>query len=182
MDKRTALILHLSDQFLKKFDSNEKKIQLVVYIRHIQCIKYKHIQNITKIVLYIESGTFPSRLRIGQLLSNRGGGWLNAQTLVLLFSEMNSTCLPHRQLILGWQRLIPSENRQRAMEKMGYQLQVKQQLPISTAGTSQLNSMSPRSDSLFPLGSVSCAPTLENTSFLILKVPGWLGVMGTRGK
>ena len=39
---------------------------------------------------------------------------LDAQTLVLLLLELNSPCLPHRQLLVGWQRLIPpSENRQR---------------------------------------------------------------------
>ena len=36
----------------------------------------------------------------------------DAQTLVLLLLELNSPCLPHRQLIMGWERLIPSENRQ----------------------------------------------------------------------
>ena len=41
-----------------------------------------------------------------------GVGW-DAQTLVLLLLEPKSPCLPHRQLSLGWQRLIPSESRQR---------------------------------------------------------------------
>ena len=46
---------------------------------------------------------------------------LDAQALVLLLLELISPCLPHRQLLLGWQRLIPpSENRQRWMGKMGY--------------------------------------------------------------
>ena len=44
----------------------------------------------------------------------------DAQTLVLLLLELNSPCLPHRQLLLRWQRLIPpSENRQRWMGKRG---------------------------------------------------------------
>ena len=34
-----------------------------------------------------------------------------AQTLLLL--ELNSPCLSHRQLLLGWQRLITTENCQR---------------------------------------------------------------------
>ena len=51
---------------------------------------------------------------------------LDAQTLVLLLLlELNSPCLRHRHLLLGWQRLIPCENRQRWMGKMGYQFQVK---------------------------------------------------------
>ena len=41
--------------------------------------------------------------------------------------------------------------------------------------------MSSKSDSSYPLASVSCAPTLESTS-LISNVPCWLGVMGTGGK
>ena len=44
------------------------------------------------------------------------------------------------------------------------------------------NSMSSKSDSSYPLVSVSCAPTLESTSSRISNVPRWLGVMGTRGK
>ena len=39
--------------------------------------------------------------------------WWDAQTMVLLLLELNSPCLPHLQLLLGWQWLIPSENRQR---------------------------------------------------------------------
>ena len=55
---------------------------------------------------------------------------LDAQTLVLLLLELNSPCLPHRQLLLGWQRLIaPSENRQRWMRKMGCQFQVDKHSP-----------------------------------------------------
>ena len=55
---------------------------------------------------------------------------LDAQTLVLLsLLELNSPCLPHRQLLLGWQRLIPSENRQRWMGKMGYRFQVDNHCP-----------------------------------------------------
>ena len=42
---------------------------------------------------------------------------LDAQTLVflllLLLLELSYPCLRHRQLLLGWQLLIPSENRQR---------------------------------------------------------------------
>ena len=50
---------------------------------------------------------------------------LDAQTLVLLLRELNSPCLPHRQLLLGWQWLIPpSENRRRWMGKTGYHFQV----------------------------------------------------------
>ena len=75
---------------------------------------------------------------------------LDAQTLVLLLFELNSPCLSHCQLLLGWQRLIPSENCQRWMWKMGYQFQVDKH-SISTAGSSQLNSMSSRSDSSYPL-------------------------------
>ena len=55
-------------------------------------------------------------------------------------------------------------------------------MSISTTGSSQLNSMSSRSDTLFSLVSVSCAPTLESTSPLISNVPCSLGVMRTRGK
>ena len=55
-------------------------------------------------------------------------------------------------------------------------------MSISTAGSSQLNSISSRSDSSYPLVSVSRAPLLESTSSLISNVPRWLGVMGTRGK
>ena len=40
--------------------------------------------------------------------------------------------------------------------------------------------MSSRSDTSYPLVSVSCATTLQSTS-LISIVPCWLGVMGTRG-
>ena len=55
---------------------------------------------------------------------------LDAQTLVLLLLlELNSPCLPHRQLLLGWQRLIPSENRPRWMGNMGYQFQVNKHCP-----------------------------------------------------
>ena len=37
---------------------------------------------------------------------------LDAQTLVSLLLELNSPYLPHRQLLLGWQRSIPPcENR-----------------------------------------------------------------------
>ena len=50
------------------------------------------------------------------------GARLDAQTLVLMLLELSSPCLPHRQLILGWHRLIPpSQNRQRRMGKLGYQ-------------------------------------------------------------
>ena len=85
---------------------------------------------------------------------------LDAETMVLLLLELNSPCLPHRQLLLGWQRLIPpSENRQRWMRKM-----------------------SSRSDSSYPLVFVYCAPTPESTSSLISNVPCWLGVLGTRGE
>ena len=45
---------------------------------------------------------------------------LDAQTMVLMSLELNFPCLPHRQLLLGWQRLIvPSENRQTLMGKWG---------------------------------------------------------------
>ena len=55
---------------------------------------------------------------------------LDAQTLVLLLLELNSPCLPRRQLLLGWQRLIPrSENRQGWMGKKGYLLQVDKHCP-----------------------------------------------------
>ena len=48
------------------------------------------------------------------------GVWLDAQTLVLLLLELNSSRLPYRQLLLGWQRLIPpSENRQSGWGKRG---------------------------------------------------------------
>ena len=47
--------------------------------------------------------------------------WLDAQTVVMLLLELNSPCLTNRQLSLGWQRLIPSENGQKWMGKMGYQ-------------------------------------------------------------
>ena len=58
------------------------------------------------------------------------GARLDAQTLVLLLLELNSPCLPHRQLLLGWQRLIPpSENRQRWNGKLGYQFQVDKHRP-----------------------------------------------------
>ena len=53
---------------------------------------------------------------------------------------------------------------------------------VSTTTSSQVNSMSSRSDTSYPLVSVSCAPTLESTSSLISTAPCWLGVMGTRGK
>ena len=52
----------------------------------------------------------------------------DTQTLALLL-ELNSPCLPHRQILLSWQRLIPSENRQRWMGKMGFQFQVKKHCP-----------------------------------------------------
>ena len=43
---------------------------------------------------------------------------LDAHTLVLLLLlVLNSPCLPHCQLVLGWQRLIPSENCQSWVEK-----------------------------------------------------------------
>ena len=48
----------------------------------------------------------------------------DAQTLAFLLLELNSACFPHRQLFLGWSRLIPSENRQRWMGKMRYHFQV----------------------------------------------------------
>ena len=56
---------------------------------------------------------------------------LVAQTLVLLLLlELNSPCLPHRQLLLGWPSLIPpSENRQRRMGKRGYLFQVDKHCP-----------------------------------------------------
>ena len=55
---------------------------------------------------------------------------LHAQTLVLLLLELKSPCLPHRQLSLAWQRLIPSENRLRWIGKMGYQFQVNKHGPF----------------------------------------------------
>ena len=55
---------------------------------------------------------------------------LDARTLVLMLFELNSPCLPNRQLLLGWQRLIPpSEKRQRWMGKMEYHIQVDKQCP-----------------------------------------------------
>ena len=108
---------------------------------------------------------------------------LDAQTLVLLLLlELNSPCFSHRQLLLDWQRLIPpSANRKRWMGKMGYQFRSIDTLRIPE-GSSQLSSMSSRSDSSYPLVSVSYAPTLESTFSLISNVPCWLGVMGTRGQ
>ena len=58
---------------------------------------------------------------------------LDAQTLVwLLLLELNSPCLHHLQLLLGWPWLIPplpSGNRQRWTEKTGYQFQVNKHCP-----------------------------------------------------
>ena len=48
MDARTVLIPHFAEQFLKKFDSNEKKIHPLVYTKHIQYIKHKHIEKLTE--------------------------------------------------------------------------------------------------------------------------------------
>ena len=58
-----------------------------------------------------------------------GGFRLDAQIPVLLLFELKSPCLPHRQLLLSWQRLIPSENSQRWTGKTGYQFQVDIQCP-----------------------------------------------------
>ena len=58
------------------------------------------------------------------------GARLDAQTLVFLLLELISPCLPHRQVLLGWQWLIlPSENRQRWLGKLGYQFQVDKRCP-----------------------------------------------------
>ena len=59
---------------------------------------------------------------------------------------------------------------------------------LKTASTSSwefshYNSTSSRSaDTWYPLVSISCAPTLESTSFLFSCVPCWLGVTGTRAR
>ena len=65
-------------------------------------------------VMYTESGTFFNRFRMDDFSVIWGIRW-DPQTLVLLLLELNSPCLPHRQLVLGWQWLIPSENRQKWM-------------------------------------------------------------------
>ena len=66
-----------------------------------------------------------------------GGLRLDAQTLVvlllllllLLLLAPKSPCLLHCPLLLGWQRLIPSENRPRWFGKMGYQFHVDKHCP-----------------------------------------------------
>ena len=64
---------------------------------------------------------------------------LNAQTLVLLLLELISPCLPHRQLLLVWQWLVPKENRQTWMGKMGYQFQVDKHCPNPLQDLPNLN-------------------------------------------
>ena len=58
---------------------------------------------------------------------------------------------------------------------------------LKTASTSkwsfsQWNSKASRSYTLYPLVSISCAPTLESNSSFISIVPSWLGVIGTRAR
>ena len=106
---------------------------------------------------------------------------LDAQTLVLLLLELISPHLPHPQLLLGWQRLISSENRLRWMGKRGINSRLINTVHLHCR-ISQLHLMSSRSDTSYPLVLVSCAPTLASTSSLNSKVPYWFGVMGTRGK
>ena len=53
----------------------------------------------------------------------------DAQTLVLLLLELNSYCPPHRQILLNWQRLIPSKKCQRWMGKVAHQIHVEKHRP-----------------------------------------------------
>ena len=60
--------------FRKMFDSKETNFRYLFFTKHIQCIKYKHMENLERnTVLYTESGTFSSRVPNGRLLSNLDG-------------------------------------------------------------------------------------------------------------
>ena len=111
----------MCDKFLKKFDFNEKNFNYL----HTQKTYNVSDTKFNETESCIRSQThFPVESRVDDF-SVTWGVRLDAQTLVLLLLlllEINSPCLPHRQLLLGWQRLIPpSEKRQRWMGKMGYQ-------------------------------------------------------------
>ena len=119
----------MSDYFSKSLII-VKKIQLLVYTKHIHCIKIQTHTKFNDTVSCIRSQAhFLVKSRMDNF-SVTWEVWLDAHTLVLLLLllllllELKSPCLPHGHLLLGWQRFIPSENRQKWMRKMGYQIQV----------------------------------------------------------
>ena len=92
----------------------KKKLSIVcIYKTHTMYQIQTHTK-FNETVMYTESGTFFNRFRMDDFSVIWGIRW-DPQTLVLLLLELNSPCLPHRQLVLGWQWLIPSENRQKWM-------------------------------------------------------------------
>ena len=120
----------MSDYFLKNFDTNEKNF-IYLYTQNTFNVSNTKF-NKTEFCIRIQAH-FPIESQMDDF-SVIWEARLDAQTLVLLLLllllELNSPCPPHRQLLLGWQRLIPpSENRQRWMGKMGYQFQVDKQCP-----------------------------------------------------
>ena len=141
-------------------------------------MKYKTQQ---KRVLYTESGTFSSGVPNGRLLSNLGLSVGRSDCgVVVVGAEFSLSSSSSTFVELA--AFDPITNSSKMVGGKRASIPGRLALSISTAESSQLKSMSSRSDSSYHLGSLSCAPTLEITSSFISNVPCWLGAMGTRGK
>ena len=93
------------------------------------------------------------------------------QTPVLL-EEEHSPCLACRPKQWGFQLILQSINRQILLEKKGCVCLVSTLHPYPIVnGEKKYSPMSK-----------SWTRTLESTSYLILNVPSWLGVIGTRAR
>ena len=106
------------DQFFKKLGNNEKISITFIYKTH----KIERIQTDTKFNETESCIRNKAHFIVEFQMDDFSVIWefrLDAQILVLLLLELNCPCLHHRQLSLGSQRLIPSENCLRWMEKWG---------------------------------------------------------------
>ena len=130
----------------------------------------------------MESGTFCTRVPTGRLLSSLGGSVGSPDSGVDVVGAEFSLSSSSSTTI--WLAAVDPCIWKSSKMDGGIEVSIpgRQTLSKFTAGSSQQNSMHSRSESCYPLVSVSCAPTLESNSSLVSKVPCWLGVLGTRGK
>ena len=113
-DTRTVFNSHKSDWFQEPFETKDKNYNYL-YTQNtynVSDTKNNQKESCTQI-----QAVFP----IESQMDDFSVIWecrLDAQTPVLMLLELNSPCVPHRQLFLGWQRLIPqSEKCQKWMGK-----------------------------------------------------------------
>ena len=150
---------------------------IIFYIKiHTQYQEKKFIQTLFSKHIDEPSNFF---LRMGNF-SAMLGVVLVSQTLVLL-EEESSPCLAivnQNRVFSQWTRLKIVKNwREKGVPMLGLKT-----VTTSSWSFSQWQSTSSRSDTWYPLVSISGAPTLESNSSLISCVHCWLGLIETRDR